>query len=111
MIENITLGQISAGFAILLILIAGAQKLTEVLFGKTKSDIKSNKECITKLQETDKKTKESIANLTTSIDKLTDVSNITLQSLLALIDHEIDGNGIDGMKNVRTELHKAIVKK
>ena len=38
-----------------------------------------------------------------------ETNQATLQALLALINHNIDGNGIDGMKKARDELMKYII--
>lgn len=45
------------------------------------------------------------------IKALQSTSQITLESLLALINHEIDGNGKEAMKTVRDKLQKQLIEK
>lgn len=45
-----------------------------------------------------------------AIEELEKSNKIILQTLLALINHSIDGNGIEGMKTIRKELENYLVK-
>lgn len=101
---NITIEQI-AGFATAVVIIYKAiDMIIDKLFGSSKEDIKKLKkenECrVTEIKEV----KKTLVSLETT-------SNITLQSLFALIDHEIDGNGKENMKRVRDQLREQIIKK
>lgn len=60
-----------------------------------------------------KKTQQeaSIEKLEKQMDELKANDSMMLQTLLAILNHSIDGNGIDGMKNIRVSLEDYIVKK
>lgn len=46
-----------------------------------------------------------------AIEELEKSNKIILQTLLALINHSIDGNGIEGMKTIRKEIEAYMVNK
>lgn len=46
-----------------------------------------------------------------AIESLEKNNEMIMATLLALVNHSIDGNGIDGLKAVRTDLEKYLVKK
>lgn len=46
-----------------------------------------------------------------AIESLEKNNEIIMATLLALVNHSIDGNGIDGLKAVRSDLEKYLVKK
>ena len=48
-------------------------------------------------------------NMEARFAKQEETNQAILQSLAALINHEIDGNGIDGLKKARTELLQHII--
>lgn len=52
-----------------------------------------------------KRTQEEAA-----IEELEKSNKIILQTLLALLNHNIDGNGVEGMKSIRKELENYLVK-
>lgn len=54
---------------------------------------------------------ESIEKLEKQMGELKDNDAMMLQTLLAILNHSIDGNGIDGMKKIRVSLEDYIVKK
>lgn len=53
---------------------------------------------------------EAIERLDKELAETSKTNAMILRTLLALVNHNIDGNGIDGMKAVRKELENFIVK-
>lgn len=57
------------------------------------------------------KQEEAVEKLEKQMTDLQASDSIMLQTLLAILNHSIDGNGIDGMKKIRVDLENYIVKK
>lgn len=54
---------------------------------------------------------EEISELKKYAEEQTKTNKIILKTLNAMVNHEIDGNGIDRLKSVRDELQTAIIEK
>lgn len=57
------------------------------------------------------KQEEAVDKLEKQMKELQESDSMVLKTLLALINHSIDGNGIEGMKKIRVSLEEYIVKK
>ena len=57
------------------------------------------------------KQEEAIDKLEKQMSDLKQNDAMMLQTLLAILNHSIDGNGIEGMKKIRVSLEDYIVKK
>lgn len=57
------------------------------------------------------KQEESIDKLESQMNDLKKNDSMMLQTLLAILNHSIDGNGIEGMKKIRRSLEEYIVEK
>lgn len=87
-----------------LVLISKAGKAVSYLFTpftKIRTDVKSNKEAIRKIEVCVEENKETVEELTTFNKSL-------CASQIAMLNHFIDGNGVVGMKKVREELQKVL---
>lgn len=52
-----------------------------------------------------------IAYLKQCVDEQSKQNKVILKTLNAMVNHEIDGNGIDRLKSVRDELQNSIIEK
>ena len=101
-----------AGLALAFVAInKGIDLLLAKVFGTSKEDIKKHGLSIDKLEKENVERKTEIEKINEILTKMNCVSDITLQSLLALINHGIDGNGKDAMKKVRDKLQNEIITK
>ena len=62
-----------------------------------------------KIAGVDKRVTEVNENMEKRFTKQEETNQAILKSLAALINHEIDGNGIDGLKQARSELLQHII--
>lgn len=54
---------------------------------------------------------KEISELTKKVDGLEGNQKSTMSAILAMVNHMIDGNGIDGLKKVRDDLQKDLIEK
>ena len=108
---NITLEQIVYFAGVATALIAAKEVISKYLFGTSKDKIKTNTKSIYELKEENDCRKREIKEINDTLNDLRNTTDITLESLLALINHEIDGNGKEAMKNVRNKLQNQLIKK
>ena len=54
--------------------------------------------------------KGDIKRLEQRVDDREETEKILLRAMLAMVNHEIDGNGIEGLKNMRGELQEFLIK-
>lgn len=52
-----------------------------------------------------------IAALKAAVDQIGENQKTTLSTLMAMVNHMIDGNGIDGLRKVRNDLQKELIDK
>lgn len=108
---NITLEQILYFAGVATALITAKEIIEKGLFGTSKDKIKTNTKSLYELKEENECRKREIKEVKDNLKELQSTSQITLESLLALINHEIDGNGKEAMKNVRNKLQKQLIDK
>ena len=108
---NITLEQILYFAGVATALITAKEIIGKYLFGTSKDRIKSNTKSFFELKEENECRKREIKEVKDNLKELQSTSQITLESLLALINHEIDRNGKEAMKNVRNKLQKQLIDK
>lgn len=68
-------------------------------------------EQIQKLDEQVKAIEEKLGNDKSRLDELEAGLEYTLESLLALLSHAIDGNDVDGLKTAKTHLNSYLIGK
>lgn len=90
-----------------LVLIANAVKAVRELFAPA---VKME-ERLKKIETHDAKDAARFAEIEKRFCEQEDTNQAILQGLVALINHEIDGNSIDGLKKTRDTLMEQIIKR
>lgn len=79
------------------------------------SSLNSNNETISELQKTIdsnfEKLSEQMKQQQTELEKMNDSINFIFQTLYSVVNHEIDGNGIAHLKEIRNQLNDFIIKR
>lgn len=116
--ENLTFAQVATLAAMALAINAGWELFKKKVFGSSDEKIAKHKLAIEKheksihnLDHENENRQKEIKATQSSLIEWQSVSRITLESLLALINHEIDGNGKDALKNVRNKLQNQLIEK
>lgn len=108
---NITIEEIAKVAGIVTVLITFKEVAAKYLFGTNKEKIKANTKSVYELKSENECRKREIKDINETLTEIQTTTEITLESLLALINHEIDGNGKDAMKSVRNKLQNQLIKK
>lgn len=108
---SITIEQIASYASITVIILACIEAVKKTFFKTNQDKIKTNTKGLYELKEENECRKREIKEVKENLKELQSTSQITLESLLALINHEIDGNGKDAMKLVRNKLQKQLIDK
>lgn len=88
---------------------AGAFAVIYALIQKIKSPNRLQNEKLDKHEEWLKKHDALLDNDNRRLKSIEDGNKIIQKALLALLQHGIDGNDIDGMKKVKTELEEYLI--
>lgn len=70
-----------------------------------------DKKDMARFDEFDKKLDRVEKDFNERMEKQEDTNQIMLESLLSIVTHMIDGNGIDGLKDARKALITAVIKR
>ncbi len=97
-------------FAITSSQILGFCALATALYGLYKIIVELKKPSTTLKAEVEKH-KEYLANDMTRLNEMEESNKMILKSLLVIINHDITGNGIDKLKEVRNELQEYLIDK
>ena len=64
-----------------------------------------------KLDRRDKEYAAKVEEINTALGKQEQTNQAVLKALVAIVNHEIDGNGIEGLKKARDELSNSIIER
>ena len=110
--ERITLANawaVIAGVAAAVVLLVNAvEKIVSVVHAAKAPDAAQNDRLAT-LEEGMKKVKTYLENDKTRIDRLAEGDKVTKRSLLALLNHGIDGNNVSQMQQAKKELEDYLI--
>ena len=110
MVQTIGMDEITAFFRVVLYIcgcvgiVAGAVAVIVAVVNKVKKPTKILNERVDTLEDHIKDIDKLLENDKKAIEQLTDKVNDLLKIELAHLDHQIDGNGIEKMKEIRKEL-------
>lgn len=94
-----------------IILIANAAKAIRDIF-KPMKDMKTDIATVKANEEAhEKEAEEHFGEIDDILKKQEEVNQIIIDALFHLVNHEIDGNGIEGMKKVRDDLQRKVSKR
>lgn len=68
-------------------------------------------EKVEKLDRRDKEYAVKFEEINTALGKHEQTNQAVLKALVAIVNHEIDGNGIEGLKKARDELSNSIIER
>ena len=68
-------------------------------------------EKVEKLDRRDKEYAAKFEEINTALGKHEQTNQAVLKALVAIVNHEIDGNGIEGLKKARDELSNSIIER
>ena len=68
-------------------------------------------EKVEKLDRRDKEYAVKVEEINTALGKHEQTNQAVLKALVAIVNHEIDGNGIEGLKKARDELSNSIIER
>jgi len=90
--------------------IAGAWKIVSKPYTDLKTKSETHDTILAKDKAHFEQIDKSIELLNKRLEEAEKSDNATLKILLSLLNHSIDGNGIDKMKQVRDEVEKELLK-
>lgn len=93
------------------ILVANAVKAVKDIFSPVKDMRTDIAEVKTQEKAHEKEAKEHFEEIDEILQKQEETSQIMLKALFHLVNHSIDGNGIEGLKKVRNELSNSIIER
>ena len=79
--------------------------------GKAKEPENKQDERISALEERMTQAERKLSNDSTRFDDIESGNKIILQSLLALMEHALDGNSVDKLKDTKDALEKYLIEK
>lgn len=68
-------------------------------------------EKVEKLDKRDKEYAAKFEEINAALGKQEQTNQAVLKALVAIVNHEIDGNGIEGLKKARDELSNSIIER
>lgn len=112
--EHITLANawtvIAGVAAAVVLLVNAAEKIVSVVHAARAPDAAQNAR-LAALEADMQQVKQYLSTDKTQIDRLTEGDQVSKRSLLALLDHGLDGNNIKQMRDAKEELENYLIKK